>query len=213
MVRPSSDPPQHTFRILGTTYQCHLHPVRCAQPGCGEWTLVHPMCARHAKDRMGVQIRRVRFPRSGAPRVGSCGLFATRAFAAGDPIAPYLGRRCPSAEEWHCPHSRGTAEDSGYSITDPGSDGKAVFDCSCARSYAAMSNHAPRGRHNAIFTTVNAAEVGRICRHRHRCGLQAGAIWLVADAPIPAGAEIRVNYGPQGRHLVGIRSRTVPPLC
>lgn len=147
----------HRFRIIGTTYRCRIHPVRCAEEGCTECTPVRPFCSRHARMRMGVELRRVRLP----SRIGSCGLFSVWSFATGDLICPYLGRRTPK-DRWHCPLSSGTAEDSGYAVAMSESEGNGQYEASCERSYAAMSNHADPGIANAALVYLTADSARRI---------------------------------------------------
>lgn len=52
---------------------------------CQRWTTRHPFCAQHAKQLLGIVVRRA--------AVHGCGLFTTRPFRAGDVIVPYTGER------------------------------------------------------------------------------------------------------------------------
>jgi hypothetical protein len=184
-----------TFRVIGTSYRCHLHSVPCAQIGCKRQTFLGPLCPPHAQVSLGVRVRRVRFRAAASP--GHCGLFAERDFFKGDLICPYLGRRVVSTANndvsssswWHCPESSGTAEDSGFAVSSR--DG-ARFDASCNRSYGAMANHADETSNNASLIRLDGVFVLKLLRAwRHQPYMDTiGSPWY----QIPSG-EITTNDG------------------
>lgn len=193
---PPTTTMRFTFRVMGTSYRCQLHPITCVHPGCSRKTFLRPLCPNHARTGLGVRVRRVQYP-GASP--GQCGLFAEREFRPGDLICPYLGRRSmavgvdkasfPSSSSslwWHCPESTGHAEDSGYGISSQ--DGT-EFDASCERSYGAMVNHADEPANNAALIRLNATTV----LHLYRAWRQRQRDTGHRDGPwyqIPPGVDL-----------------------
>ena len=122
------------FRLLDLGFRCRLRSVPCAVRGCKRRTYLRPVCADHARERLGVELRR-------RASSADCGLFAVRDLRAGEPICPYLGERRPSVDP-RCP------EGCPYAVELPGGGGH--VDASCQRSYAAMANHRT-ARPNALL--------------------------------------------------------------
>lgn len=238
-------PVRHVYREGGGAgvYECRLHSVPCfARPltgggTCDVATFLHPLCPRHARDRLGLEVRRSTLPGAG------CGLYTTRNLQKGDLIAPFLGMRRP-ANDARCRHATrpgpGPRTGSPYGIDlDP----EWMRDASCLRSYASMVNHHPNQRrrncgfhllklesnrhfvggpdpveprHRSLVDVPGYRSAPNVLRQATRGagGLDQSMVWLVATKRIKAGSELFADYGTQAAAgVVGFSHSTTPDLC
>jgi len=218
---------QHRFLIVGSSYCCTLHPVRCCV--CGVRTVLRPLCAPHAREHLGVEVKRTRFPDG---TMGG-GLFATQDFEKGDLICPYLGRIYRNGD-WRCPRSTGDTDEGG-SAYNLELDANFGVDASCHRSYGAMANHAKAPMRNGLYVFVRGLCTGSVIQERPwrrtvllGVTIRAGTLgnrrtapayvteedgfWIQAQRRIPAGSEVLVDYGSCASDILRMRTRTEPPV-
>ena len=162
-----------TFSVDGKTkFRCRMRHVRCR--ACGARSDYPPYCRAHTDSILGVRVARSRI------RGAGWGLFATRAFAAGNFIAPLFGDRVTSAELTR----RYGAHTSPYGVmSDVG-----LYDGACLRYVGHMSNTIFRdgddkSQSDGTNATINSDRRGRP--------------WIAARAPIALGEEILTYYGPR----------------
>ena len=155
-----------------------------------------------------------------APTDCDLGLFARVHIPVGTPICQYAGPVLPV--KWQ--------KQSGYNLGIPGGSG-GVGSADAPFFINGASEQAPfadAGRALGTYANhscghPNAYYHWRVATKRSPHAL-AGALWIEATEPIPAGAEIRVNYEAEGRegqywHALGITPREgnwkeirLPPL-
>lgn len=153
--------------------QCdHIRPngVRCRNRAC----LGTPTCWTHTISKYGVRAKASTIPGAGK------GLFATRAFKAGDWICPYIGE--PITQE--CLDNRYPGDMTApYAEQIPGG----FVDSACVRGIGSISN--------ALFTNNgrcrSASQHNSVMRYRP----SLRQVWLKATRGVQSGAEIFNWYG------------------
>jgi hypothetical protein len=220
-------------------YGCYLQNSRCLARNnrrhnrCQRWTFRQPFCLQHARDHIGVTVRR-------SP-VAGCGLFATRLLRKGTVLFPYTGDRLPTAQGY----PRGQA---GLAYGFGTGRGEHI-DASCDRGLAAYVNH--RSDHAGANVAARVATIttqdrirffsvldpktgmcdvlsphvrGRAVRNRYRQWhwrhihrdsldnfLNRTQIWFVTKRDIPIGQELLLDY--HNANLLTISNSTVPRIC
>ena len=155
-----------------------------------------PFCNVHARSIFGVTVR--------PSGIHGAGLFATRAFAPGQPVAPLLGRYLTKRRlDAIYGDNLNTAP---YAVTAPprllrgrgrlARNRRTVVDGACARYIGHYANTAtaPHGERSDARRCNANFENRRLSVHMAR---QHQSIpWIVATRAIPAGGEIVAAYGP-----------------
>lgn len=129
---------------------------------CRRRTFRHPFCSQHGARPFGVTVRR--------SRVHGCGLFAVRAFRAGEVMLPYTGETRAVLQQPVDPglgertgspyafaHARPPAEDR-RADTLPGRGRTLLVDAACSRGWAAYANHSDHPNVQATAAVLEGPE-------------------------------------------------------
>lgn len=178
-------------------FECELECRRCGAPtssyegSCKRRVCLWlPFCWHHSRSLLGVQIKESRV----IP--GTTGMYATRDFAEGDMVAPYLGERLTEAS---------VRRRYGFGELALGPYLLHSTDAACVRGVGSASNGAfggvPKARANVVFNPTT-----------HQYGVEKGAgtsfqgraltrsnlgvkHWSWATRAIRSGEEIVADYG------------------